>query len=419
MADRRGSRGARRPILYLNTPTQPPFGADTWIHAEIMRQLDRTTYAPSAACAFGRSDAPTPTYEVLRQIPDLELVSAALGPELHWSSGLAKVRRLAVTAVRAPWTIGRLTWLIRRRNIRVIHTSDRPRDAFAAVVLSRLTGARNLVHLHQSYNPQWIGRLLRWSLANADQLVVISDYVGRSLVEGGIDPDRVHVVRNGIDPDGWHPGARRDETRAALGIGAATPVLLTVCRLFPEKGPAEVIEAVARLRSEHPEIQLLIVGTDITEGAWFSAALHARVAELGLGDQVRFLGRRDDIEGLMAAADVFVMPSTNEPFGLVFCEAMAMERPVVALDDGGTVEVVDDGRTGLLSTYGDLDGLTGNIGALLADPERRRSMGSAGRADVITRFSTRRMAADAASVYAAIAFSSSEVGHMRSEGAPA
>ena len=82
-----------------------------------------------------------------------------------------------------------------------------------------------------------------------------------------------------------------------------------------------------------PDAQLLIVGTDITPGGWFSAALRRRTAELDLERHVRFLGRRQDIEGLLAAADVFVMPSFEEPFGLVFCEAMAMERPVVALDE--------------------------------------------------------------------------------------
>lgn len=411
MADGRvaGDGGAprprsRRPVLYLNTPTEAMFGADTWIHAEIMRRLDRTEYEPIAACAYGPPDTRTPTYEVLSEIPDLELVPADLGPDLRWKSGVAKARAVVGTA-RGGWTIARLAWLIRRRGIGVIHTSDRPRDAFAAVVLSRLTPARSLVHVHQAYTPQWFGRLHRWSLAHADDLIAISDFVGRSLVEGGMAPERVHVVRNGIDPDVWHPGARRDTTRASLGIDDATPVLLTICRLFPEKGPADVIEAVARLRGEHPRIQLLVVGTDITEGGWFSTALHERVAELGLGDHVRFLGRRDDIEGLMAAADVYVMPSTGEPFGLVFCEAMAMGLPVVALDDGGTVEVVEHGRTGLLSARGDLDALTEHVRTLLTDPERRRSIGAAGRREVVARLSADRMAADAAALYAAIAFS--------------
>ena len=82
----------RRPVLYLNTPTAPPLGADTWIHAEIMRRIDRAAWAPIAAHAFGPADDPTPTHRVLGAIPDLELVRANLGPELSGRSTLGKVR---------------------------------------------------------------------------------------------------------------------------------------------------------------------------------------------------------------------------------------------------------------------------------------------------------------------------------------
>ena len=153
------------------------------------------------------------------------------------------------------------------------------------------------------------------------------------------------------------------------------PLLITICRLFPEKGPAAIIEAVARLRDELPAIQLLIIGADVP-GCNYSEDLRRLAADLGVSDNVRLLGRRDDIEELLAAADVFVMPSHDEPFGLVFCEAMAMGKPVVALDDGGTVEIVEHGRTGLLSAYGDLDALTANLRALLLDPARRAEMGA-------------------------------------------
>jgi glycosyltransferase involved in cell wall biosynthesis len=389
-----------RPVLYLATTTLPVF-ADSWILSEIIRRLDRGAFAPIAACSPGRPDAPTPLAARLSEIPDLEVVPADLGPDgLTADAGV--LRRLA-DMVAAARTIARLAWLIRRRDIRIVHVNDRPRDAVVAVVLSRLTRVRCLVHVHQAYRPGWTGRPLRWALGHADGVVAISTFVGRTLTEGGLDPVRVHVVRNGIDLAEWHPGAGAAETRAELGIDPSAPVLLTICRLFPEKGPLDAIEAVARLRAELPDIQLLIVGNDITGGR-FTAELDARVAELQVAGNVRFLGRRDDIEGLMAACDIYVMPSFEEPFGLVFCEAMAMERPVVALADGGTVEVVDDGRTGLLVTRGDLDALTAHLRALLLDPARRTAMGAAGRADVAARFTTTRMAADAGRVYSKVAF---------------
>jgi glycosyltransferase involved in cell wall biosynthesis len=101
----------------------------------------------------------------------------------------------------------------------------------------------------------------------------------------------------------------------------------------------------------------------------------------------------------MAAADLFAMPSLGEPFGLVYLEAMAMGLPVVALDSGGTPEVVEHGVTGLLSQPGDASQLTTNLLTLLADPERRKNMGDAGRRRVEAYFATPRMAADTSAVY--------------------
>ncbi len=399
-----GHDGERRPILFLNTPTAAPLGADTWIHAEIMRRLDRTTWAPIAAHAFGPADDPTPTHRVVAAIPDLEVVRANLGPELGVRSPLGKLRALVET-VPAVWTIAKLGVLIKRRGIRIIHTSDRPRDAFVAVVLGRLTGARSIVHVHVGYNPSWMGRMLRWSLGHADVLVAISEFVGRTLVDGGMDPARVHIVTNGIDTDRWHPDTDGAPARQRLDIAPDAPLLITICRLFPEKGPAAIIEAVARLRTEFPDVRLLIVGADLG-GSTYSEDLRRLATELDVAEHVSLLGRRDDIEELLAAADLFAMPSHEEPFGLVFCEAMAMGKPVIALDDGGTVEVVEHGRTGLLSPHGDIDALTANIRALLLDPARRAEMGTSGRRVVLERLTADQMAATAGDLYQAISSAS-------------
>jgi glycosyltransferase involved in cell wall biosynthesis len=101
----------------------------------------------------------------------------------------------------------------------------------------------------------------------------------------------------------------------------------------------------------------------------------------------------------MAACDVFTMPSFQEPFGLVFLEAMAMQRPVVAVDNGGTPEVVEHGRAGLLSKYQDVEALAANIVTLLGDRELRARMGAYGRTRVLDYFNAKRMASDAGAAY--------------------
>jgi glycosyltransferase involved in cell wall biosynthesis len=172
---------------------------------------------------------------------------------------------------------------------------------------------------------------------------------------------------------------------------------VTVCRLFRSKGVSELVRALYDVRDAVPSAVLLVVGEEM-EGGYLDE-LRAMARDLGLHDRVRFLGHRDDVAAVMAAADLFSMPSDYEPFGLVYAEAMAMELPVVALDNGGTVEVVQHEVDGLLSAPGDREGLAANLRALLLDPERRAAYGARGRRRVEEQFTTQRMANDAADVY--------------------
>jgi glycosyltransferase involved in cell wall biosynthesis len=135
----------------------------------------------------------------------------------------------------------------------------------------------------------------------------------------------------------------------------------------------------------------------------FTEELTRLAADLGVARHVLFTGLRADMPQVMAAADIFALPSDEEPFGLVFTEAMAMKKPVVALSNGGTLEIVEHGKSGLLSAKGDVDGLAANIGALLRDPSLRARMGEYGRRVVEARFTAERMATDVAQVYASLA----------------
>jgi glycosyltransferase involved in cell wall biosynthesis len=387
----------RRPVLAIHTATLPPLGADTWVHLQILRCLDRHSIVPFVACSTGGPDTPTPTFAALSQIPDLQVVPVDLGPELYERRGFAKLRGLLQTLPAIP-SIVRLALLVRRERIGIIHTSDRPRDAFAAVLLGRLTGASSIIHVHVVYN-SWMGRLLRWSLAHANRVVAVSEFVAESLVRAGIPAARVHVVLNAIELAEWVPGEGRVEARSELGVHGDTPLILTVSRLFPEKGTADLIRALHIAHREVPDAQLVVVGADVSASGAFLDELECLVDDLGLGESVRFLGRRNDVPRLMAAADLYAMPSFEEPFGLVFLEAMAMELPVVALSNGGTLEVVEHDRTGLLSAPGDVEALGRHIVRLLRDRPLRAEMGARGRQRVEDHFTTVRQAGDVTDIY--------------------
>ena len=376
-------------VLFVHTATLPPLGADTWVHSQIIAGLDKGRHQVYVACA-GTADAPTPTFTVMSDIPDIDLVRVNFGREMQSAgSRMAKVRQLIATLPMLGH-IARLAVYIRRHHIDVIHTSDRPRDALACVVLARLTRRPCIVHAHVGFDPSWMSPMLTWSMKRADGLVAISQYVASTLVAGGHDPSRIHVVLNALDLTSWRLLEGRDVRRAEFGYAPQDTVIVSVCRLFPAKGPADLIRALALVRQQHDDVQLLVVGQEMTPG--YAAELAQLAADLGVDRHVVFTGRRNDVPTLMAAADIFAMPSLFEPFGLVYLEAMAMELPVVALDNGGTPEVVMHDQHGLLSSPGNLEQLAENLVTLVADVERRTEMGRAGRRRVLAEFTIERMA---------------------------
>jgi glycosyltransferase involved in cell wall biosynthesis len=385
-------------VLFVHTATVPPLGADVAVHAQIMAHLDQRTHRLHAACTFAADGAPTPTFRVFSELRGVELHNLNLGRERWVHTGVGKVREL-LSAFSALADVAGLVRTIRRERISIIHTSDRPRDAVASVLLARLTGAICVLHCHVGYG-DWMSRHLKWALRHADARIAISRFVADTLAASGHDPDHTYVALNGIDPGRWTPRAGRAEARHALGLPADAPVVLTACRLFPSKGPAELIAAVATVRQRLADIRLIIAGHEMVPG--FVAELEDLVRRLDLSANVQLLGHRRDVGALMAAADVFAMPSVGEPFGLVFTEAMAMELPVIALDSGAAPEVVEPRVTGLLVSPGDTAQLARDLTLLLSEPDRRARMGRAGRRRVETAFTSDRMADDVAGIYQAV-----------------
>ena len=147
-------------------------------------------------------------------------------------------------------------------------------------------------------------------------------------------------------------------------------------------------------------MRLAVVGSDYPDGSGTTQMLEEHARELGVRENIVFTGQRSDIASLLAACDIFSLPSFEEPFGLVFAEAMAMKRPVVALTNGGTPEVVEHGKCGLLSPPGDIEALAANLLRLLDDPALRSQFGEYGRSRVEQHFTPTRMASDFAEIYA-------------------
>ena len=230
-------------------------------------------------------------------------------------------------------------------------------------------------------------RKIAISFANrlVDRVIVNSEATRQSFIDCGGDASKTHVVYNGIDASLFD--SVDDETaenlKTELGLEDSRVVGL-FSRLTPWKGQHVLIEAISRLPDVHA---LLVGGALFQDDATYENELHDLVRRLGVEDRVHFLGFRDDVPFLMKAMDIVVHCSTApEPFGRVIVEAMLAKRPVIASSAGGALEIVEDGKTGLLTSPGDADALEAAIRKLLADPKSARNMARAGYSSAYGRF---------------------------------
>lgn len=383
----------RTRVLFINSALLP--GADTWIHFLLLRNLPQVQFELHAA---GQPGAPSPAYDQLRAIPGVTIRPTEFGPSLWKRSKLQKIASIS-DALPAAASLLRLAAYIRRHRIEILHSTDRPRDAIACVALAALTGAKALIHAHVNYG-DWMGRGVTWAFSRADAIVGVSSHTARTFVEAGYRSDHVHAVLNAIEPARWDPSLDPAPGRAALGVPDGAPLIVSVARLFRWKGHFELLRALALVKPKYPNVRLAIVGSDYPADSGTTGMLKEHASGLGVEKNVIFTGQRSDVAALLAACDVFALPSFEEPFGLVFAEAMAMKRPVVALTNGGTPEVVEHGKCGLLSPPGDIEALAANLLQLLDSPALRTQFGEHGRSRVEQHFTPQRMASDFAALYA-------------------
>lgn len=217
------------------------------------------------------------------------------------------------------------------------------------------------------------GSVLLYSLP-IDAIIAISEGVRRALIQSGVSADRIRLVPSGIDLAPYETPFDRAEIRRRLGIGDNERIVLQVAALAPHKSQADLLDAAALALPTRPELRFWVAG----EGP-LRPELEAQHRSLGLGENVRFLGFREDVTDLLRAADIFCVSSYLEGLGTSTLDAMAAGLPVVATRVGGIPEIVTDGVSGILVPPRDPRQMADAIVALAADPGRRAAMGAAGR----------------------------------------
>lgn len=308
----------------------------------------------------------------------------------------AGVRHLTLgrTGTRDVARFNALARVLRRERVDILHTHKFGSNLWGTLIGSACSVPTIVAHEHGwAYagdaprtwlDTHVIGRL-------ATRFVTVSNAEAQRMIEvQGMSPDKVVVIPNGYIPS---PATSRHDVRAELELAPDTPVIAVAALLRAEKRIDLLLSAFVRVRAALPQAHLIIAGDGPCR-----AELEAQALADGLAHAVHFLGRRNDVDSLLRAADVGALTSDREGSPLLAFECMANGTPLVATAVGGVPDVVEDQRTGVLVPPGDAGALADALLALLQDPDRRRRMAAAAQA-TLPRYTIEATAERFASLY--------------------
>ncbi|MEJ7616431.1 MAG: N-acetyl-alpha-D-glucosaminyl L-malate synthase BshA [Pyrinomonadaceae bacterium] len=261
-------------------------------------------------------------------------------------------------------------------SISAILARESLRGQWRLPVITTLHGTDiTLVGADRSYLP-----ITRYGIAQSDGVTAISHHLKQATIDT-FGFDRITVIPNFVcATEYW----RRDVSELRAQLAPEGEVLLAhISNFRPVKRPVDCVEILARVRARGVNARLVMVG----DGSERASAEH-RARCLGLERYCSFVGKQPVIVNYLSAADVLLLPSEQESFGLAALEAMACEVPVVATEVGGIPEVVTDGETGYLSAIGDVEKMGADAARILADEVSRKEMGRRARESAISRYST-------------------------------
>jgi N-acetyl-alpha-D-glucosaminyl L-malate synthase BshA len=234
--------------------------------------------------------------------------------------------------------------------------------------------------------------ITKFSIEKSDRITAVSQFLKEETIRAfGCTECDVSVIPNFVDPAVYDRSAHEPALRRQMGEDKK--ILMHISNFRPVKRVLDVVRIFARVRKEVPSV-LVMVGDGPDR---LSAEQEARA--LGVERDVHFLGRIDPVAPLLACADLYLLPTDRESFGLSALEALACGVPALAYDVGGIREVVKNGVTGALRPVGDVDGLAEFGVALLRDPARWSAMSAAAAADARDRFSSDQIVARYEALY--------------------
>ena len=360
--------------MNIGITVYPTYGGSGIVGSELGRDLAERGHNVH----FISSVLPTRLTELNERIHfhEVEMMSYALFE--HQPYDLALATKMATVARAEKLDLLHVHYAI-PHSISAILARESIKQKRYVPVITTLHGTDiTLVGADRSYLP-----ITRYGLQQSDGVTAVSKFLKQATIET-FDFDEIEVIPNFICGKHYFrtPDAPLRQELAPNG----ERLLVHVSNFRPVKRPMDCVEILAKVRAEGVNARLVMVG----DGPELSAVRY-HGEQLGMNGNIVYVGKQANIADYLGVADVFLLPSELESFGLAALEAQACEVPVVATRIGGIPEVVNDGESGFLSDVGDVDKMSVDTLKLLGDEDLRRAFGEKGRELAVSRYSTEKI----------------------------
>lgn len=339
---------------------------------------------------------------------DKYAITVILPDHLHHS--ISEFNSLGVSVV--PLQMGKILWsvksfatvvrLVKEEHIDIVHVHSQEAGILTRII-AYLAGARNIIYTPQCTNIRrsslfWLYRLMERFLSTfTDKIVFVSEHDRKRIIQWGISPSKVVVIKNGIDPILGSESPDIGGMKRKLGLVEEQTVVMQVGRFSYQKNPINFLKGVVLVIDSCPDVQFVMVGDGPLRGE-----VEKYIQDHSLEDHVHCLGWQEDADQLIAIADVITLTSRWEGLPYVLLEAMAWSRPVVATAVNGCPEVVEHGVTGFLVPYDDINSWANYVIQLLGDADKAGEMGRQGYLKLKEEFSLEKMVEQMENLYDSI-----------------
>jgi glycosyltransferase involved in cell wall biosynthesis len=395
-----------RPTIGIYEVSPGPSGPSRYVES-ILSAIDPDEFEIVLFCRAGGPYAPRRGVILEEVLPPASTQSPA--PRATATPATKRARQSLTPAWLKLWSgFGqqslRLAAAFKRRPVDLLHTNNGGcEESAVAARLAKIGRVLGTFHIDSRVdvagrNNGFRHRALEFvSNQCLHAAIAVSDDTGRQWIRRTrLAPRRVVTIHNGIDAANCAPAIDRAAARKKFGLPTTEGALIIggVGRLDAVKGFDILLDAIALLAPDHPNLTLVLAGDGPARHA-----LQQQAARLNIGHSVHFLGYCNDVRQVYAALDIFAMPSRCEALPYALLEAMTAQLPAVASRIGGVPEVIVPNQTGLLIPVGDHQALATALRSLLNNPDLRQQMGRAARDRVIQHFSEREMVAQTLALY--------------------